>query len=95
MGSGSIPGRGTIVFISIADRPSLEPTQPPIQYFQGYEPDSLLPSNVEVKNGGPIPPHSYMHSWHNAQLIKNRDNFTFYIHVYMCMYMYYFPSIQN
>jgi hypothetical protein len=32
---------------------------------------------------GSIYPHPHTPSWRNAQLVKHRDNFTFYINVYM------------
>jgi hypothetical protein len=44
----------------------------------GREADHSPPSSAEVKNGGAIPPLPYMSSWHSAELIKHRDNFTFY-----------------
>jgi hypothetical protein len=44
---------------------------------QGREFDHSPPSSAEVKNGGNIPPLSHMSSWHSAELIKHRDNFTF------------------
>jgi hypothetical protein len=48
-------------FYSMASRPALEPTQPPIQWVPGAlslipvrEPDHSPPSSVEVKSGGAI-----------------------------------------
>jgi hypothetical protein len=65
-GSGSIPGRGNIFLFSIASRPALGPTQPPIQWvpralFPGVkrsvcEADHSPPSRAEVKNDGTISP---------------------------------------
>jgi hypothetical protein len=43
----------------------------------GREADHQPPSNVEIKNGGAIPPLPNTSSWRGAQLIKHRDNFTF------------------
>jgi hypothetical protein len=34
-------------------------------------------NNTEVKNGGDTPSLPYTPSWHNAELIKQSDNFTF------------------
>jgi hypothetical protein len=34
---------------------------------------------TEVKNGGAIPPLPDTSSWHDAKLIKYKDNFTFYL----------------
>jgi hypothetical protein len=42
-----------------------------------HEADYSPPSSGEVKNGGATPPFSNIPSWHSAQLIKDRDNFTF------------------
>jgi hypothetical protein len=67
-------------------RPILRPTQPPIQWVTGAltpgvkrqegEHHHLPFSSAEVKKCGAIPPLSHMPSWHNAYLIKHRDNFT-------------------
>jgi hypothetical protein len=59
-GPGSIPGS--------AFRPSLWPTQPPIQYAPGVErqgcgADHSPPSSAEVRNGGTIPSLPHMSSW--------------------------------
>jgi hypothetical protein len=43
----------------------------------GREADHLRPSSAEVKNGGSITPLSHTPLWHGAQLIKDRDRFTF------------------
>jgi hypothetical protein len=58
---------------SIASRPALGPTQPPIQWVlealspevkrPGHEADYLPPSSAEVKNGGAIPPPPHTSSW--------------------------------
>jgi hypothetical protein len=40
--------------------------------------DKLLyppPSSAELKKGGAMPPLPHTYSWHNAKLIKHRDNF--------------------
>jgi hypothetical protein len=42
------------------------------------------PSSAEVKKGGAIPPLPHMSSWHNAYLIKHRDNFTSYNNILKC-----------
>jgi hypothetical protein len=66
-----------VIFLySIASRPVLGPTQPPIQgvpetislevKLPGSEFDHSSPSNTEVKNGGAIPPLPYTSSWRGA-----------------------------
>jgi hypothetical protein len=77
---------GKIFLFSIASRPALRPTQPPIQWVPGafspgvkqqaLEADHSPPSDARVKNGGAIPPLSLKSSWHGAELIKHRGNFT-------------------
>jgi hypothetical protein len=67
----------------------LESTQPPSQWVppvvslwikrQGREADHSPSSNSEDKNGGAIPPLSHTTSRRPAQLIKARDNITFYL----------------
>jgi hypothetical protein len=61
---------------STASRPALGPTQPPTQWVPealspgvkrlGLEADHSPSSNVEVKNGGAIPPLPHMSLWHGA-----------------------------
>jgi hypothetical protein len=73
-GRGSIPGRSRV--FSIASRPTLGPTQPPIQWVpgalsrlvkrQGREADYSPPSSAEVKNVGAIPPLPHTSSWRGA-----------------------------
>jgi hypothetical protein len=63
-------------FFSTASRPTLGPTQPPIQLVpgalslgvkrQGPEADHSPPSSAEVKNYGGIPPLPHMSSWRGA-----------------------------
>jgi hypothetical protein len=48
--------------------------------WQGCEADHLPPSSAKVKKGGVIPPLPHMTSWHSVQIIKHRDNFTFYLY---------------
>jgi hypothetical protein len=67
---GSISGRGKLFLLSIASRPAIRQTQPPIQWalgnlslrvkWPGREADHLSPSNAEVKNGGAIPPFRHV-----------------------------------
>jgi hypothetical protein len=62
----SIPNRGKIFLLSVASRPALGFTQPPIQLVLGAispmvnrlgrEADQSPPSSAEVKKGGTIPP---------------------------------------
>jgi hypothetical protein len=69
------------------------PTQPPIQWVpgalspgvkrQGSVADHSPPSSAEVKNGGAIPPLPHMSSWHIPYLIKQRENFIFYLYIYL------------
>jgi hypothetical protein len=63
---GSIPGRGKIILFSIASRPDLRHTQPPIQWVpsvlspgvkrQKREINHSSSSSAEAMNGGAIPP---------------------------------------
>jgi hypothetical protein len=79
---------------SIASRPALRHTQPGIQWVpgvlssgvkrQGREAAYSHPSSAGVKSGGAIPPLHHTSSWRSAQLIKHRDNFTFFF-TYMCV----------
>jgi hypothetical protein len=61
---------------SIASRPALEPTQPPVQWVpgalhsllkrQGREADRSSLSSAEVKNGRATPPLYHAPSWRGA-----------------------------
>jgi hypothetical protein len=63
-------------FFSVASRPALGSTQPPLQWIlgpvslvvkqHGHETDHSLPSSAKVMNAGAIPPLHCMHSWHSA-----------------------------
>jgi hypothetical protein len=70
-GQGLIPGRGKRFVLFTVSRPTLGPTQPPLQWilealspgvkWPGCEADYLLPSIAEVKNGGTtLPLHPYV-----------------------------------
>jgi hypothetical protein len=48
----------------------------------GHEADHSCSSSAKVDNGGAIPP-LHTSSWHGAQLIKPRENFTFYLYLGM------------
>jgi hypothetical protein len=69
-GRGSIPGREKRVF-STASRHALGPTQPPIQWVDGYGGGALSggheadhpPSGVEIKSGGAVPLLTHTLSW--------------------------------
>jgi hypothetical protein len=68
---------------STASRPTLGPTQAPIQCVpvslsRRYSGRSVKLTSFcsKVKNGGAIPPFPYMSTWRGAYLIKRRDNFT-------------------
>jgi hypothetical protein len=73
-GRSSIPGRDKI-FLLIASRPTLGPSQPPIQCVPGEtsqevkrpgsKADHSPQSNADAKNGGAIPPLPHMFSWHS------------------------------
>jgi hypothetical protein len=59
--------RGKILLLSTASRPTVGPTQPPIQWVSevrrpGPEADHSLPSSAEVKIGGAIPPVPHVSS---------------------------------
>jgi hypothetical protein len=74
------PGFGSqqwkIFLISTASRPTLGPTQPPIQWIpenlslgikrQGCEADHSPPSSAEVEKDGDIPPLPHISPWHSA-----------------------------
>jgi hypothetical protein len=72
-GCSLIPGRGSIFLFSIASRLAVGPNQSPIQWvlravpsrlqWLGCEPDDLLPSSVDIKNEGAIPPFLALSSW--------------------------------
>jgi hypothetical protein len=65
-----------IFLFSTVSRPTLGPTQPPIQWVwwslslgikrQGREADHSPPSSAEVKKGGATLPLPHMSSWHSA-----------------------------
>jgi hypothetical protein len=67
---------GKVFLFFTASRPTLGPTQSPIQWVQGVispgvkrpgcEADHSPPSSIRDKNGGVIPPLSCMSSWHSA-----------------------------
>jgi hypothetical protein len=71
---GSIPSRSKRSFFS-ACRPTLRPTQPPIQWVsvavslgvhrRGPEADHPPPSSAVLKNNGTIPPLPKTSSWRN------------------------------
>jgi hypothetical protein len=62
--------RQEIFLFPTASRPTLGPTQPPVQWVPGAlspgvkqpgrEPGHSLPSSGEVENGGAIPPHVFI-----------------------------------
>jgi hypothetical protein len=82
-----IPGRGKILFPFTSSRPTLGPTQFPIQWVPwalspgvkrlGREIDHS-PSSTEIKNCGVIISFPHMTSWPDACLIKHRDIFTLF-----------------
>jgi hypothetical protein len=75
-GRGSIPSKGKIFLFSIASRPALGPTHPPLPFVPvaislelkrpWRESDYSPLSSAEVKNGGAAPLLSHMFSWHGA-----------------------------
>jgi hypothetical protein len=61
----------------------LRPTQPPSHWVPGVkqpgcEAGYSPATNAEVNNDGVTHPLPHTPSWHNAQLVKHRDNFTFH-----------------
>jgi hypothetical protein len=69
-GRGSNPGRSKN-FLFTTPRPTLGPTQPPIQWVpglkrQGSEADHSPPSSAEVKSSGAIPLLPHTSSWRVA-----------------------------
>jgi hypothetical protein len=86
-GRVSILNRFKILLFAIGSRPTLDPTQPPIQWVPvsfspgvkrtGREADNSLLSSPEVKNSGAILPLPHTSSWSSAYLIKYRDKFVF------------------
>jgi hypothetical protein len=62
------------IFFSLASRPALGATQPPIEWVPGFpggdaagrEADHSLSSGAEVNNGGVKPSVPNMSSWHCA-----------------------------
>jgi hypothetical protein len=81
-------------FSSIASRPALGPTQPPIQWEPGAlsptakqlgrKPDHTSPSCAEVKNDEAIPPRPiYLHSVDFHYVTKYRDNFIFFTFTFL------------
>jgi hypothetical protein len=81
------PGKVKNFLFSTSSRPTLGPTQPPIQWVlgalspglkkPGREADHLPPTRVEVKQHGSIHPLPHTSSWSSAKLVKHRDNFAF------------------
>jgi hypothetical protein len=70
-GRGSISGRGKTFLFSTASRPTLGPTQLPVQWVlgalspgvksQGRVANRSPPSSAKVKKGGAIPPFPHLH----------------------------------
>jgi hypothetical protein len=73
---GSILDRGKIFVFSTASRPTLGPTQLPLQWVPGFysrevkrpgrEADHSPPSSAEVKNSGATHPLPHTSSWRDA-----------------------------
>jgi hypothetical protein len=87
---GSIPDRGKETFLYSAEHiPTLELTQSHVQRIpealseglKGSEHEAYHspPSSIEIKSDRAKPPLLHTSSWHGAELIKHRDNFTFKI----------------
>jgi hypothetical protein len=84
LGLNSGPGQEIFLF-SAASKLALEPTSHwvPRTISLGakqlrHEDDLSSLSSAEIKNDGAKPPLCHSTSWHGAQLIKHRNNFTFY-----------------
>jgi hypothetical protein len=75
-GRDSNLSKDTTFFFSTTSTPALGSAQPPNQWVPGtisigvqqpgHEADHSPPSNVEVKNGGAMPPLLQISSWHSA-----------------------------
>jgi hypothetical protein len=90
---GFVSRQGLGIFLlTIASRPSVGSTQPPIQWVSGFlslrvkekgrEADYSPPSSAEVKERVELYLHSpNTPSWHGAQL-KHRGNFTVFPYLY-------------
>jgi hypothetical protein len=73
---GLILGRDKIFICSVASRPALEPTLPPVQRYWGLFPQGVKwpgreanyspACSAEIKNGRAIPPLPHMSSWCGA-----------------------------
>jgi hypothetical protein len=87
-GRGSIPGRSKIYFFSIKSRLALGIK------WQGREIGHSSPGSAEVKSGETITPLSNTSSWHSTSLIKNRDNFHFYLYP-NSLYTYLYCVVLN
>jgi hypothetical protein len=85
---GSIPGRARDFSLLHSIQTDSGATHPPIQWVPGdlspgvkqtgHEAEQWSPSSAKVKNGGAIPPLPHISLWHNAYLMKQRDNFTLF-----------------
>jgi hypothetical protein len=85
-GRGLIVGRAKL-FFSAPQRPE-RLWGPPLSYQMGTgcsfpgvkrqerESNNLPPSSAAIKNSRAIPPFPITSSWHRAQFIKQKDNFT-------------------
>jgi hypothetical protein len=86
-GRSLIPGRAKIFLFSTASRPALRPTQLPIKCElgalcpgikqPGSEAERSPPTDADVKSSKAIPPLPQTSSGRGAELIKQRDKFTF------------------
>jgi hypothetical protein len=82
------PGRGKIFVLSTSLIPVLGPTQPPISGYRGS-----FPRGVKLTTYLQLVPRSRIRgyilplrtsSWHGAEIVKHKENFTFRIGLCVC-----------
>jgi hypothetical protein len=89
-GRSSSPGTVKNLLFSPSFQPSVGSTQIPVQCVPGVlspglnwqvpESDNSHPSSAKVKKMWIYATTPHISSWRNAQLVKHKDNFIFYLH---------------